>query len=499
MRRADGSFAERAEVYFGEDKQHKGLDGLTRGEALPYLVDWDRDGHTDLVVGYKGRYMGDSWTLHVGLGPFADKKDLTLKPVNLPAIGGASPVYFAFVDWDGDGRKDLLVGVEWQRQPRYTPDGSYPSQPLRYSVCWFRNTSDTGPPKFAEAAHLLDIPEPLKLHALTAIDWEGDGRPSLVVSVSKGLKLGDGGGWGPVASELWLYRSKAEPRAADPEDGKDTRLGLAEEAAAVRAVDKLGGRVSVDPKQPGKPVVGVDFGQTQVTDAALKELKAFKSLHTLRLYVARVTDAGLKELKELRSLQWLSLDLTGVTDEGLKDLKELKSLQTLILNDTQITDAGLKELRELKSLQELWLRSTKVTDAGLKELKDLKSLHTLVPDHTHVTDAGLKELRELKSLRRLWLQGLKVTDEGMKELKELKSLQVLWLNSTMVTDEGLKELKDLKSLHTLVLDDTHVTDAGLKELRELKSLRELWLNHTMVTDAGVKELKAALPEVRVSR
>jgi hypothetical protein len=147
------------------------------------------------------------------LGPFADKKDLTLKPVNLPAIRDTKPVHFAFADWDGDGRVDLLVGVEGPRP--MNPAGK--ESRGRCSVYWFRNTSDTGPPKFAEASHLLDIPEPWELHALTAVDWAGDGRPSLVVSVSKGLKSGEG--WWPVASELWLYRSKTDPRAA-PERGE---------------------------------------------------------------------------------------------------------------------------------------------------------------------------------------------------------------------------------------------------------------------------------------
>jgi internalin A len=141
--------------------------------------------------------------------------------------------------------------------------------------------------------------------------------------------------------------------------------GRADEAAALRAIPLLGGKVTVDDKQPGKPVVEVNLSQTKVTDAGLKELREFKSLRTLDLAYTQVTDAGLKELKELKSLQSLSLENTQVTDAGLKELKELKNLQLLDIQRTQITDTGLKELKELKSLRELW--PTKVTDQTLRD------------------------------------------------------------------------------------------------------------------------------------
>jgi internalin A len=96
--------------------------------------------------------------------------------------------------------------------------------------------------------------------------------------------------------------------------------GQADEAAAVKAIEKLGGNVTVDAKRPGKPVVGVS------------------------LFFTQVTDAGLKELRELKSLTELDLGFTAVTDVGLKELKELKSLQTLDLSRTKVTDAGLKAI-----------------------------------------------------------------------------------------------------------------------------------------------------------
>jgi len=95
----------------------------------------------------------------------------------------------------------------------------------------------------------------------------------------------------------------------------------ADEATAVKAIEKLGGTVTRDAKLPRKPIVGVNLGGTDVTDA------------------------GVKELKELKSLQTLNLNGTDVTDAGLKQLKELKHLQTLDLRGTKVTDAGVKELQ----------------------------------------------------------------------------------------------------------------------------------------------------------
>src|SRR2546421_7052104 len=78
--------------------------------------------------------------------------------------------------------------------------------------------------------------------------------------------------------------------------------GQADEAAAVKAVEVLGGKVTVDGKQSGKPVVGVNVRATDFTDAGLKKLKEFKRLQTLDLSQTKVTDAGLKELKEFKRL-----------------------------------------------------------------------------------------------------------------------------------------------------------------------------------------------------
>src|SRR5262245_64969312 len=81
--------------------------------------------------------------------------------------------------------------------------------------------------------------------------------------------------------------------------------GRADEAGAVKAIEKLGGQVTRDDKQPGNPIVGVGLNYRKVTDAELKQLKELKSLRRLAIGYTEVTDAGLKELiglKDLRSL-----------------------------------------------------------------------------------------------------------------------------------------------------------------------------------------------------
>src|SRR5438552_1847248 len=79
----------------------------------------------------------------------------------------------------------------------------------------------------------------------------------------------------------------------------------ADEATAVKMIEKLGGIVTVDAKRPGEPVVSVDLSYTKVTDAELKELKELKSLEMLDLTDTPISDAGAKDLKELKSLQRL--------------------------------------------------------------------------------------------------------------------------------------------------------------------------------------------------
>src|SRR5215471_8606691 len=94
----------------------------------------------------------------------------------------------------------------------------------------------------------------------------------------------------------------------------------ADEESALKAVEKVRGKVERDDQVPGKPVIAVYLHNSLGKEAVLKELKDHKQLRLLNLNGSEVTDAGLKELKDLQQLRSLDLSFTRVTDAVLKEL-----------------------------------------------------------------------------------------------------------------------------------------------------------------------------------
>jgi hypothetical protein len=126
------------------------------------------------------------------------------------------------------------------------------------------------------------------------------------------------------------------------------RAGNPDEAEnqAIAALKKVGGHISRDENQAGKPVVYIFLSGDRVQDDVLRHLRAFPQVRKVHLNATKVTDAGLVHLR------------------GLMQLRTLWFLRE------PITDAGLEHLKGLTHLDELWLDGTKVTDAGLACLRD---------------------------------------------------------------------------------------------------------------------------------
>jgi|SRR5579885_2396243 len=75
-----------------------------------------------------------------------------------------------------------------------------------------------------------------------------------------------------------------------------------QETLVAERIEAHGGNVSRDKSLPGEPVVSVALRKETVTDADVKDLKAFKQLQGLSLAHAKLTDPALKELKELKQI-----------------------------------------------------------------------------------------------------------------------------------------------------------------------------------------------------
>jgi hypothetical protein len=192
----DGSFAGREKLLDRNGRPIK----VGQATALA-VADWDSDGDLDLLVGdIEGR---------VFLVPNEGDRHEPLFGTPVPlAVGGtairapqgdAGP---CVADWDGDGKADLLLG---------TGSGA---------VLWYRNQGSPGAPELA-APQVL-VPELSKAERVGAraeggggerpgrrtkvcvLDWNGDGRPDLLVG-----DLETGGTPGrEVHGFVWLYLRK---------------------------------------------------------------------------------------------------------------------------------------------------------------------------------------------------------------------------------------------------------------------------------------------------
>ncbi len=169
-RTADNTFAS------GEPLKERDGKALNVGSASSaFAVDWDGSGTLDLVVGTVG---GDVYFVpNEGKGRelafgAARRLEADGQPIKI-ATGDAAPVA---ADWDGDGLLDLVVGAE---------DGS---------VVWFRNAGIARAPRLEAARELIGKspvgwgdddkrrPGEWGLRVKPCVfDWDGDGRPDLLL------------------------------------------------------------------------------------------------------------------------------------------------------------------------------------------------------------------------------------------------------------------------------------------------------------------------------
>ena len=281
--------------------------------------------------------------------------------------------------------------------------------------------------------------------------------------------------------------------------------GRADEAedAAVKAIEKAGGKITRDLTVPAKPVVGVLLPDT-ATDDHMKLLRTIPGLQKVEIPGGEVSNDGLRELLPLKKLKVLEMShLRGVTDDGMGTLAKLTGLERLALNYTLVGSAGMKDVRKLKNLRELSLVGTRVTDLGVAHVVDLTELRSLDLGELHITDHALEEVKKLKKLETLSLNNTDVSDAGVKHLKGMESLAALELvvqnKVAFITDDCLADVAALKKLKYLSLSTSAMTAEGLTKLAKMPALEALELSTATLLRNGtarVGQTKKEIEELR---
>ena len=179
----DGTFR-KAEILKGTDgkpliipvKKESWIDNIC---TRPFAVDWDGDGHLDLVVGnFTGTFY---WFKGESKGKFRLKPELIMNGKEPLKIDGHHSDPFV-IDWDGDGALDLLSGssnggVQWARNR--AGKGKPPDlAPFEWLI------KPGQPVKYGNIVNEEELTGPTSATRVWVADVNGDGKLDLLVGDS---------------------------------------------------------------------------------------------------------------------------------------------------------------------------------------------------------------------------------------------------------------------------------------------------------------------------
>jgi hypothetical protein len=152
--------------------KERGVERPIRSSLTTTLVDWDGDGRLDVVADTGQARWGLS--MSEGVWAPASREVVAARPVTgCPEQLWAQP---CVVDWDGDGRLDLVA-----TRFRLLEGGDPPV----FDIEWHRNLSSEGAPVLGSPERLMTIPMSV-FDGLDAADWDRDGWPDLIVGFHQG-------------------------------------------------------------------------------------------------------------------------------------------------------------------------------------------------------------------------------------------------------------------------------------------------------------------------
>lgn len=150
--------------------QTNGVDIGHSGWRVPRAVDWNNDGKTDLLIGaggYVWRYMN---TGTVTAPSFAPPVKVQAAGADIYAGTGSSPI--TLIDMTGDGVNDLVLADSASKLRVYRNTAGAGATPV-YAAATF--VKDAGGADFAMPDRRFDLG-----------DWNGDGKPDLVTGTFSG-------------------------------------------------------------------------------------------------------------------------------------------------------------------------------------------------------------------------------------------------------------------------------------------------------------------------
>jgi FG-GAP-like repeat len=167
-RGSDGRFTAQPKVHVQVPAE-----GVFMPRLRTTLADWDGDGWLDVLANNSRIHPA----IHISEGAWSAAASEVSTPI--PVVGSPQSLITqpCVVDWDGDGRLDLVVA-----EYRILSDGKH----AVYDLAWHRNRSGSASPLLAGPERLTTLPQDKAVDGLSAGDWDGDGWLDLIVGYHRG-------------------------------------------------------------------------------------------------------------------------------------------------------------------------------------------------------------------------------------------------------------------------------------------------------------------------